>query len=247
MSISMARLTRKQKKDLTRSQLLKAARKAFLRRGFHRASLEEVAEEADLTTGAIYSNFEGKSDLFLALLEEHIERRVQEIYEATAGRQTLEDLVRRDARRSMGQELEWNLLLMEFWTYAARDPRLRQELAARHFRLLEAGAKLLEEAAAELGETLLLPALHLARAVSAMQRGIALERLVDPEGVPEDLLESMLGLFFREATAPAEGVSERSTQNEGTIRAERGQRDEAEQMRDRGDGEAKPSGEEKER
>jgi AcrR family transcriptional regulator len=196
----MVRLTREQKKALTRSQLLGAARKVFLRRGFHRASLEEVAEEADLTTGAIYSNFEGKDDLFLALLEEHIERRVQEIYAVTAGRETLEDLVRREARRSMGQELEWNLLLMEFWTYAARDPHLRQELATRHFRLLEAGAKLLEGAAVELGETLLLQAPDLARAVSAMERGIALERLVDPEGVPEDLLESMLGLFFREAT-----------------------------------------------
>ena len=225
------RLTREQKKALTRRQLLQAAEEVFLRRGFHRAGLEEVAEEAGFTRGAVYSNFEGKDDLFLALLDERIERRMRQLDEATAGLETLEDLARRDARRWMmqvGQEPEWRLLLMEFWTHAARDPRLRRELAARHAHQVEAAAKVLEEAAAELSETLVLPACHIARAVIAMGRGVTLEWLVDPDGVPEELLETMLVLFFREAIAPVEVLSEdasgRSVQRTEQLHEQRGGR-----------------------
>ncbi len=113
------RLTREEKKALTRSRLLEAAEEVFLRRGFHRAGLEEVTEEAGFSTGAVYSNFESKDDLFLALLDERMERRVREFHEAAAKRETLEDLARGDARRyaaTMARKPEWTLLLMEFWT-----------------------------------------------------------------------------------------------------------------------------------
>jgi len=218
------RLTREEKKALTRSQLLEASKEVFLRRGFHRAGLEEVAEEAGFTRGAVYSNFESKDDLFLALLDERIEQRVREFHEATAKRGTLEDLTRGDARRwaaTMARKPEWTLLLMEFWTHAARDPRLRREFAARHRRLLEAGAQMLEDAAAETGETPLMPPLDLSRAASAMGHGVALERLVDPDGVPENLLETMFAMFFREATAPVGGASARPAPDVGNTRAER--------------------------
>ena len=49
----------------------------FLRRGFHAASLDEIAEEAGYTKGAVYSNFAGKDDLFLALLAEHYVQRAE--------------------------------------------------------------------------------------------------------------------------------------------------------------------------
>jgi hypothetical protein len=101
-----------------------------------------------------------------------------------------------------GGKPEWTLLLMEFWTYAARDPRLREELAARHLRLLEAGAQMLEDAAAGMGETPSILPLDLSRAASAMAHGVALERLVDPDGVPQELLETMFAVFFRKTTAP---------------------------------------------
>jgi AcrR family transcriptional regulator len=59
----------------TRAQLLDAALRVFLRRGFHAASLDEIAEEAGYTTGAVYSNFKGKEDLFLAVLDAEAQRR----------------------------------------------------------------------------------------------------------------------------------------------------------------------------
>ena len=64
------RLTREESKARTRSELLRAASRLFLRNGFVDTSLSDIAEEAALTKGAVYSNFESKEDLFLALLQE---------------------------------------------------------------------------------------------------------------------------------------------------------------------------------
>ena len=69
------RLTRPERKAATRRELLDAARTVFLRRGFHGASLDEIAEEAGYTKGAVYSNFEDKDALFLAVLDAGYGRR----------------------------------------------------------------------------------------------------------------------------------------------------------------------------
>ena len=63
------RLTREESKARTRSDLLRAANRLFLRNGFVATSLSEIAEEAALTKGAVYSYFESKEDLFLAILQ----------------------------------------------------------------------------------------------------------------------------------------------------------------------------------
>jgi AcrR family transcriptional regulator len=64
------RLTRDESKAKTRQELLRAANRLFLRNGYVATSLANIAEEAALTKGAVYSNFESKEDLFLALLQE---------------------------------------------------------------------------------------------------------------------------------------------------------------------------------
>src|ERR671936_541012 len=64
------RLTRGERKDRTKTDLVEAARAVFLRRGFHTASLDEIAEEAGYTKGAVYSSFGSKDELFLAVLDD---------------------------------------------------------------------------------------------------------------------------------------------------------------------------------
>ena len=68
------RLTREESKARTRQELLRAASRLFLRNGFVATSLSDIAEEAGLTKGAVYSNFESKEDLFLALLSADAQR-----------------------------------------------------------------------------------------------------------------------------------------------------------------------------
>jgi AcrR family transcriptional regulator len=50
--------------DVSRSQLLDAAEEVFGRRGFHEATLKQVAELAEFSVGSVYSFFDSKDDLF---------------------------------------------------------------------------------------------------------------------------------------------------------------------------------------
>ena len=70
MPAKKRRLTREESKARTRSELLRAASRLFVRNGFVATSLSDIAEEAALTKGAVYSNFASKEELFLALLQE---------------------------------------------------------------------------------------------------------------------------------------------------------------------------------
>jgi AcrR family transcriptional regulator len=67
-------LTPDRRRQQTRELLLEAAAKVLSERGYHGASLDEVASVAGFTKGAVYSNFKNKEDLFLALLDSLRER-----------------------------------------------------------------------------------------------------------------------------------------------------------------------------
>src|SRR5580698_7421916 len=88
-------LTPERRRQQTREHLLAAAAEVFAARGFHGASLDEVAAVAGFTKGAVYSNFKNKEDLFLALFKANYDREMDAI------RVALEDSdVRPEARIS---------------------------------------------------------------------------------------------------------------------------------------------------
>src|ERR1700741_5490992 len=76
---SYGRLTRAQSRAQTRERLLEAARGVFARSGFHGASVDEMASAAGYSTGALYSNFDGKEDLCLLLMEPEIDEHSREV------------------------------------------------------------------------------------------------------------------------------------------------------------------------
>src|SRR6195256_6729824 len=110
-----ARMTREQSKANTRERLLAAARNAFASSGFHGASVEEIASKAGFSTGALYSNFDGKEDLFLVLMEREIDEHAREISEAVRARASVAERATGGARRWMTmiqREPELLLVLM---------------------------------------------------------------------------------------------------------------------------------------
>jgi AcrR family transcriptional regulator len=207
------RLTRAERSAQTRAELMASARQLFLRRGFHAASLELVAEEAGFTIGAVYSRFGSKADLFLAILDERIDQLVAEVAQVARLDQPLPAHAELLAGRRMAlleREREWFPLVVEFWSHAARDERLRREFAARHERLVQAYAGLIEADYARLGLTLPLAPEVLARAVVAMGNGVALERLADPDRGPDGLLSTMAISVLRGAAADGPAAERRS-------------------------------------
>jgi len=74
---------REREKELRRKQIQEAAQRVFMRKGFNLATMEDIAEEAELSTGAIYSYFKGKEELFssLALMQlNYLFERAKTIY-----------------------------------------------------------------------------------------------------------------------------------------------------------------------
>ena len=57
---------REQKKERTKGAILDAALKLFTRKGYENTSIEELAAEAGVGKGTIYSYFKTKSEIFLA-------------------------------------------------------------------------------------------------------------------------------------------------------------------------------------
>jgi AcrR family transcriptional regulator len=201
-----ARMTREQSKAHTRARLLDAARSVFARGGFHGASVEEIASEAGFSTGALYSNFDGKEDLFLALMEREIAAHAREIAEAVGARASVDERAKGGARQWMTmieREPQLLLLFMEFWAYGVRDARVRPKVAARFAQVRELLTRLIADGVREFDLELALPAEQLAVAIDALADGIARQKLADPDAVPDELMGKVLSILFAGATRPA--------------------------------------------
>jgi AcrR family transcriptional regulator len=74
------RLTREESQAQTRATLMAVGREHFLRYGLGGAVAEKIAEDAGYSRGALYSNFDGKEDLFLAIIREQQDRRKEAFY-----------------------------------------------------------------------------------------------------------------------------------------------------------------------
>jgi AcrR family transcriptional regulator len=212
MAMETARLTREQSRANTRERLLGAARRVFARSGFHGASVEEVASEAGFSTGALYSNFTGKEDLFLALMEREINEHAREIAQAVSERDSMAERATGGARQWMimiEREPEVLLLFMEFWAYGVRDAEVRPKVAARFAQVRELLTTLIADGVREFDLELDIPAEQLAVAIDALADGIARQKLADPDAVPDELMGRVLSLLFAGATRPA-GTGTRS-------------------------------------
>src|SRR6185436_19462753 len=67
--MTTARLSRAERREQTRDDLIAAADRLFVEGGFHATSLDQIAAAAGYTKGAVYSNFASKEDLFFAVYE----------------------------------------------------------------------------------------------------------------------------------------------------------------------------------
>jgi AcrR family transcriptional regulator len=205
IAVMVRRLTQAGRREQTRKRLLESARAVFGRRGFAGASLDEIAENAGLTRGALYYNFPGgKDDLFLALLDERHAARAEALEKALgeAGAGDIQQTIRQaraaahDAALSMRANREWRLLVFEFALHAARERRFARSFGHRETKLRKALIRVIEERAKARGVDLPLPAEELALGINALGNGLALEDLIAEGSVPESLFEELVGYLL---------------------------------------------------
>ena len=175
-------------------RLLEAARRVFLAKGYERASLDAIADEAGFSKGVVYSQFDSKADLFLALLERRIEERAAEnrrIVATTAGSKSVASLIEA-AQRAFEQEPAWTLLVVEFRVHAARDAKLRRRYAKAHARTVAQLSDFLADLHRDAGFEPAHPPRAMAVAILAFGVGIELERVNDPAALPYATIEDMI-------------------------------------------------------
>jgi AcrR family transcriptional regulator len=191
--------TRKERQARTRELLMDSAAAVAARRGIERASLDEVAERAGFTKGAVYANFSSKEELFLAMLDAHFEARLEDLDRIVSTEADPDAQAREAAQglmRMLDAQPEWHRLFFEFTVHAARNEAFREQLVARYRGLRERLADLLAERVERLGIDPVLPPADVAAMAFAMANGMALERLLEPEAVPDTLFGEMMATFF---------------------------------------------------
>jgi len=182
-----------------RQRLLDAALAELSERGYAGASLQAIAERGGLTRGPIYWNFQSKEELFLALLEERVDRRALELIRVTetapADTPTA-GAVSEGLVRLVREQRDLIMLLFEHWALAVRDPKLRPGFARRQSVLRKALAGALEARHATVGVPLSYPAERLAMAIIALANGLAMTALAEPGAVSDQLLGEILDLLY---------------------------------------------------
>jgi AcrR family transcriptional regulator len=205
----MERLSRKEKQAHTRSSLMHSAAKVFATRGLQQASIDEVAEDAGFTKGAFYANFKNKEELFLAMLDERFAEKIEQIEQVMASEGTDAEKALRagdDFTRMMTADPEWQRLFFEFSAYAVRNEEFREELVTRYRWLQERIADVLCAEHGELDASLPVPYGQVAMMTCAMANGVALEKLLEGDAVPDELFGTMLMIFFAGLKALEEGT-----------------------------------------
>lgn len=192
---------RSARKAATRARLLEAAARVYAARGFAGATLDDVAEEAGLTKGAVYGHFGSKDNLLVALMEEWLAAEIAEQVGLFDRDETTWKRPYRGSDRWM-EELDETpdafRLLIEFWLAAGRDERLRERVAGGFDALRQMFGGFIEASAEDAGVDVQDSGRHHFANVSlALSLGLALVRVADRDSVSPALLGTALSVFIR--------------------------------------------------
>ena len=181
----MARLSREQSQKRTRESLLESAREIFIRDGFAGASVDQIAEHAGYSKGAIYSNFRNKEALFLELLREHMRQELnglQFLLEQSGSAREI--LIALKSKYSSPDSQVPAMLSLEFQLHAVRHPEFAEPFAALYRNQRKAIAGLVRLFAKKAGIAEPANAGEIATALMGLTHGVALQRAADPGSVP---------------------------------------------------------------
>ncbi|HEY6278207.1 MAG TPA: TetR/AcrR family transcriptional regulator [Streptosporangiaceae bacterium] len=207
----MKRLNRAEQAERNRALVLAAARRVFLARGYHGATLEQIADDAGFSKGVVYSQFESKADLFLALLEARIQERAAD-HARFAESLPDGDLLALLDHFGRGDQATpgWQLLVIEFRVHAARDAGLSRRYAEAHARTVDALAGVLTRVCERSGQAPAVPPHRLAELALTLSTGAALEQAANPDALggrqmAAQLLQVLEPLVRPSAPVPAAG------------------------------------------
>ncbi len=189
---------RRTSRQETQRQLVDAAGRVVAKHGLRGATVEAITSEAGLTSGALYSNFKTKEDLFLRLFEDKVGNRVSHlagIVETNDGAEAALDAIVEDEARLLADR-DWFVMYIEFVLYAARTPTFAKRFAAARRELLTERVQGVRAAVEKWVERESLDIERLVRTGHALTYGMALHDIVDRRSVAEaDVAAGLRDLF----------------------------------------------------
>jgi AcrR family transcriptional regulator len=167
--------------------------------------LEEIAERAGYTRKAVYSNFSGKSELLLEIIEQRFQSHIDRIEallaeDTSSGRKTID--VGAVFGDYLSQEGAWGKLFHEFCSVALRDEEIGARFRACFRARKQILVRLVESEVRSGGIELAVPVGRLVAGILALFTGLSVEKTIDPDDVDEALFGEMLGLLAIGAMSP---------------------------------------------
>jgi AcrR family transcriptional regulator len=200
------RLRRDESQAQTREALLAAALQLFDDKGFAATSITDIADQAGYTTGAVYSNFANKDDLFLAVLERQVTIEIAALQEALADERSMGarlEVVGRWYASQAGQGRRRTRALAELALLAGSRETAHARLRDQRRFFHDAVEALLQQQAAELGIEFRLPLPTLASTVLALLEGFALGSAIgDDDADSAAALVAGLEMLLRPVAPP---------------------------------------------
>jgi AcrR family transcriptional regulator len=178
------------KRDRTRAKLLEAARSLIREKGFENTTLEDIAERAGMTTGAIYGNFKNRDELFISLGQTYwppIKPQVK------AGA-SFPAIMRAMAEATIAAIPDRSTAAVGRLTglaYTLTHEEMRAQVREITAQSYAFGEQWLRAVTKE--EDLPIPAHQLVRVLHAMTEGLVFQRLLTPELVPDDIIRAAFG------------------------------------------------------
>lgn len=185
----MARLTRAEQQAQTHEHLLRSGREVFLRQGFLKATVEEIAAEAGYTRGAVYKHFGGKEGLWLAIVEADADLHLQGLRAALDRTTCRDDVI---SVLSGAPDESWTKAAAEVLAATAQHPEITARIAALQARHDDRVVDVLAEHVERLRITPALPLPQLVVMLGALGIGLALRQSVAPAGDPGAILAHVL-------------------------------------------------------
>jgi AcrR family transcriptional regulator len=186
------------KRERTRAKLLEAARSVIREKGHERITLEDVAERAGMTTGAIYGNFKNRDDLFIALGQAYwppIKPRLK------AGA-SFSDVMQAMADATIAAIPDRAAVAVGRLTglaYTLTHEEMRARVASITAESYAIGEQWLRNVANE--EDLPMPADQLVRVIHVLTEGLVFQRLLTPELLPDEVIRAAFMALSRKDNA----------------------------------------------
>jgi AcrR family transcriptional regulator len=197
----MARLTRTEQQRITHERLLEAGRSVLGRRGFLAATVDEIAEEAGYTRGAVYKHFGGKEGLWQAVVDVYTQAHLQLLGEALDRVSSPKDLIAALTPSSFTDDEEaarWSTTAAEFMAAVTRHPEAAAVSAAAQRRHEEQIVALLEPVCRRLSIQPAMPLRQVVTVLGALGGSLGLRAAVDPATDVAAIAAGVLRVMFPE-------------------------------------------------